>query len=84
MLCALAAGCSQTTQQAATTAEARPAASKASTTKAMTKEQRCQEAIDAAMRKRQNAAKAGSGLSAFADCEARQYTLRRVTVPVLP
>ena len=63
MLCALAAGCSQTTQQATQTAESRPA-NKTVATKAMTKEQRCQEAINAAMRKRQNAAMAGSVLSA--------------------
>ena len=60
MLCGLAAGCSQTTQQATQTAESRPAANKTVATKAMTKEQRCQEAINAAMRKRQNAAMAGS------------------------
>ena len=64
LLCAVAAGCSQTPQQAASTAESRPSAGKTTATKAMTKEERCQEAINAAMRKRQNAAMAGSVLSA--------------------
>lgn len=62
LLCGLAAGCSQTGREASPATQARAPQATAKS-HAATPEQRCEEAIRAAMDKRRNAAMAGSLLS---------------------
>lgn len=62
LLCEVAAGCSQTTNQASGMQPSQQQATATSARRA-TPEQRCQDAIEKSMKARQNAAAAGSILS---------------------
>lgn len=64
LLCGVAAGCSQTTNQTSGTQPSQQQAGAAAPARRATPEQRCQDAIEKAMKARQNAAAAGSILSA--------------------